>query len=190
MAKPRGTEANATGVRLILFYKVGKAVLQTVAALVLLYWGHHGLTASLTRFADNLRHHAVHAWSNILIHVLFKFIHARHGVVFTACALFGDAALSSVEGYALWRGYTWGEWLVVATTSGLIPFELYALTRHFRAGRVVLLLLNVVIVVYLVNRARNRHRPAVVTRTGVPGAGPRPSAGLATSAGQAGAGRR
>ncbi|MES1210348.1 MAG: DUF2127 domain-containing protein [Pseudomonadota bacterium] len=190
MAKPRGTEANATGVRLILFYKLGKAVLQTAAALLLLYWGHHGLTASLTRFADNLRHHAVHAWSNILIHVLFKFSHARHGVAFTACALLGDAALSSVEGYALWRGYTWGEWLVVATTSGLIPFEIYALTRHLRAGRVVLLLLNLVIVAYLVNRARGRHRTSTLTRRGAPGAGPRSSAGLATSGGPAGAARR
>ncbi|MFL5307008.1 MAG: DUF2127 domain-containing protein [Polyangia bacterium] len=190
MVKPRGTEANATGVRLILFYKLAKAVLQTAAGLVLLYWGHHGLTATLAQFADNLRHHAVHAWSNILIHVLFKFTHAHHGIVFTACALFGDAALSSVEGYALWRGYTWGEWLVVATTSGLIPFEIYALTRHFRAGRVVLLLLNVVIVAYLVNRARRRQRTETVTRTGVPGVGPRPSAGLATSAGPGGAARR
>lgn len=157
MVKPRGTEANATGVRLILFYKLAKAVLQAAAGVVLLYWGHHGLTATLVRLADELRHQAVHAWSNILIHVLFKFTHARHGIVFTACALFGDAALSAVEGFALWRGYTWGEWLVVATTSGLIPFELYALTRHLRVGRVILLLLNVVIVVYLVNRARHRH---------------------------------
>ncbi len=190
MVKPRGTEANATGVRLILLYKLAKAVLQATAAVILLYWGHHGLTAALTRFADELRHQAVHAWSNILIHVLFKFTHARHGVVFTACALFGDAALSSVEAYALWRGYTWGEWLVVATTSGLIPFELYALTHHLRIGRVVLLLLNVAIVAYLANRARGRHRAAAVTRRGVPGAGPGPSAGLATSAGPAGAARR
>jgi uncharacterized membrane protein (DUF2068 family) len=167
MVKPRGPEADATGVRLILFYKLGKAALQATAAVVLLYWGHHGLTASLVRFADQLRHHAVHAWSNILIHVLFKFTHARHGIGFTACALFGDAALSAVEGFALWRGYTWGEWLVVATTSCLIPFELYALTRHLRAGRVILLLLNVVIVVYLANRARHRHarpRPDRVER--------------------------
>ena len=157
MVKPRGTEAEATGVRLILFYKLAKAVLQAAAGVVLLYWGHHGLTATMVRFADELRHHAVHAWSNILIHVLFKFTHARHGIGFTACALFGDAALSAVEGFALWRGYTWGEWLVVATTSGLIPFELYALTRHLRVERVILLLLNVVIVVYLMNRARHRH---------------------------------
>ena len=165
MAKPRGSEAKATGVRLILTYKLIKAALQIAAAIVLFYGARHGLTASLLRFADQLRHHAVHAWSNIVVHTLLRFAHAKHSIVWTAYALLGDAVLSAVEGYALWRGYTWGEWLVVGTTASLIPFELYALTRHIRVGRVILLILNVAIVAYLVNRARHRHAtPLPVTQ--------------------------
>lgn len=153
----RGSEAKAVGVRLILTYKLVKAVLQVTGAVILFYGARHGLTASLTRFAEHLRHHAVHAWSNIVAAALLKFTHAKHGVIWTAYALLGDALLSSVEGYALWRGYTWGEWMVVATTASLIPFELYALAHRVRVGRVILLVLNVVIVAYLVNRARHRH---------------------------------
>lgn len=182
----RGSEAEAAGVRLILVYKLIKAVLQVAAAVVLLYGARHGLTAKLTHFAEQLRHHAVYAGSQLLARAILKFTHARHGLAWTAYAALGDAALSAVEGYALWRGYTWGEWLVVGTTASLIPFEIYALTRHLRVGRVLLLLLNLVIVLYLVNRARHRH----VTRTSDPGAGPRPSARLVTSAAPAGAGRR
>jgi uncharacterized membrane protein (DUF2068 family) len=190
MTKGRGPEANATGVRLIVFYKLGKAVFQAAAAVVLLYWGHHGLTASLNAFADHLRHQAVHAWSNIVVAALMKFTHARHSVSWTSLALVSDAALSGIEAFALWRGYTWGEWLVVVTTSGLIPFEIYALTRHVRAGRVILLILNVVIVVYLVNRARRRHRVDAFRRTGAPGGDPPRSAGLAISGVPAGGVRR
>ena len=157
----RGAEAKAVGVQLISTYKFIKAALQLVAAVLLFYGAHHGLTATLARFADHLRHHAVHAWSNIVAAALLKFTHAKHSVLWTAYALLGDAALSAVEGYALWRGYTWGEWLVVGTTASLIPFEIYALTRHVRVGRVFLLILTLVTVAYLVNRARRRHAPPV-----------------------------
>jgi uncharacterized membrane protein (DUF2068 family) len=153
----RGSEAEAAGVRLILTYKLIKAVLQVLAAVVLLYGARHGWTAKLADFAEQLRHHAVYAGSNLLARSILKFTHARHGLVFTAGAALADAALSAVEGFALWRGYTWGEWLVVGTTASLIPFEIWALSRHLRVGRVLLLVLNLAIVAYLVNRARHRH---------------------------------
>ena len=208
----RGSEAEAAGVRLILSYKLIKAVLQVAAAVVLFYGARHGLTAKLTHFAEQLRHHAVYAGSNLLARAILKFTHARHGLVFTAYAALADATLSAVEGFALWRGYTWGEWLVVGTTASLIPFEIWALTRHLRVGRVILLLVNVAIVLYLVNRARHRHvkrgdraglRPAkslaggaepvarsAPSRTDGPGGDPRPSARLVTSAAPAGGARR
>ena len=156
MRKGRGAEAQETGVRAIVAYKIVKTVLEVIAAGVLLYGAHRGLSASLTRFAEHLRHHAVNAWSNIVVRAVERFLHAPHSIVWTAYAALVDAVLSGVEGYALWRGYAWGEWLVVGTTASLIPFELYALTRHVRVGRVILLVLNLVIVAYLVNRARQR----------------------------------
>jgi uncharacterized membrane protein (DUF2068 family) len=168
MRKGRGAEAQETGVRAILTYKFVKAVLQVAAAIVLFYGARHGLTASLVRFADHLRHHAVTAWSNILVQALDRFLHARHSILFTAYAALADAVLSAVEGYALWRGYAWGEWLVVGTTASLIPFEIYALTRHLRAGRVILLVLNLAIVAYLVNRARQRRAAIEPLRIGRP----------------------
>lgn len=160
----RGTEAEATGVRLILAYKLIKAGFQIAAAVVLFYGARHGLTAKLTHFAEQLRHHAVYAGSNLLARAILKFTHAGHGLVWTAYAALADAVISAVEGFALWRGYTWGEWLVVGTTASLIPFEIWALSRHLRAGRVALLVLNLVIVAYLVNRARRRHTPRVPAR--------------------------
>jgi uncharacterized membrane protein (DUF2068 family) len=149
-------QTRPTGLRLIIIYKFIKAVLQVAAALLLFYGAAHGLSAKLADFAERLREHAVHAWSNVFAAALLRFVHARHSLVFTADALLLDAGLSGVEGWALARGYTWGEWLVVGTTSLLIPFEIRALLHHLRFGRVLLLLLNVAIVAYLVVNIRAR----------------------------------
>jgi uncharacterized membrane protein (DUF2068 family) len=157
-------QTRPAGLRLIVTYKFTKAVLQVAAAVLLFYGAAHGLGARLADFADRLREHAVHAWSNVFAAALLRFIHSRHSLAFTADALLLDAGLSSIEAWALSRGYTWGEWLVVGTTSLLIPFEIRALLHHLRVGRVLLLVLNVAIVAYLIVniRARNAARPAEV----------------------------
>ena len=144
------------GLRLITIYKFTKAALQVAAAVLLFYGAAHGLNARLAEFAERLREHAVHAWSNVFAAALLRFTHSKHSLSFTAYALLADAGLSSVEGWALSRGYTWGEWLVVVTTAGLIPFEIRALFHHLRVGRVILLVLNVAIVAYLVINIRQR----------------------------------
>ena len=144
------------GLRLITIYKFTKAALQVAAAVLLFYGAAHGLNARLAEFAERLREHAVHAWSNVFAAALLRFTHSKHSLTFTAYALLADAALSSVEGWALSRGYTWGEWLVVVTTAGLIPFEIGALIKHLRVGRVLLLVLNVAIVAYLIMNIRQR----------------------------------
>ena len=151
-------QTSPTGLRLITIYKFAKATLQVAAAVLLFYGAAHGLNARLAEFAERLQEHAVHAWSNVFAAALLRFTHSKHSLTFTAYALLADAALSSVEGWALSRGYTWGEWLVVVTTAGLIPFEIGALIRHLRVGRVVLLILNVVIVAYLIMNIRFRRR--------------------------------
>jgi uncharacterized membrane protein (DUF2068 family) len=146
----------AVGLRLITVYKFVKAALQAIAALLLFYGAAHGLGARLADFADHLREHAVHAWSNLFAAALLRFVHARHSLIWTAAALLLDAGLGSVEGWALSRGYTWGEWLVVGTSAFLIPFEIRALVHHLRVGRALLLLVNLVIVAYLVLNIRSR----------------------------------
>ena len=109
------------GVRLIITYKIVKAILQVLAAVLLLYGAAHGLSERLADFAEKLREHAVHAWSNVFAAALLRFTRSRHSLILTAYALFADAALSSVEAWALSRSYTWGEWLVVGTTACLDP---------------------------------------------------------------------
>ncbi len=154
------------GLRLIVGYKSTKAVLQVAAAIFLLYGAAHGLGAQLAVFAERLREHAVHAWSNVFAATLLRFTQSRHGLHWTAYALLADAVLSAIEAWAILRGHTWGEWLVVGTTSCLIPFEIRALLHHVHVGRVILLVLNVVIVAYLIVNIRRRTANRLVAVSG------------------------
>jgi uncharacterized membrane protein (DUF2068 family) len=141
-----------TGVRIIIGYKITKAILQLAAAAILFYGATHGLAASLASFAEKLREHAVHAWSNVVAAALLRFTEGRHSLLWAAYALTGDACLSSLEAWALGRGYAWGAWLVVGATACLLPFEIAALARHVRVGRVILFVINLAIVAYLIRR--------------------------------------
>jgi uncharacterized membrane protein (DUF2068 family) len=146
----------STGLRLIVTYKFVKAALQVAGAVLLFYGAAHGLNARLIEVAEKLREHAVHAWSNVFAAALLRFTHSKHSLAFTAYALLADAVLSAIEGWAISRGHTWGEWLVVVTTACLIPIEIDALFHHLRVGRVILLVVNVAIVRYLVINIRQR----------------------------------
>jgi Predicted membrane protein (DUF2127) len=88
------------GVRIIIGYKLAKAILQLVAALILFYGATHGLAAALAEFAEKLREHAVHAWSNVVAAALLRFTNGRHTIWLAAYALLGDALLSALEAWA------------------------------------------------------------------------------------------
>jgi uncharacterized membrane protein (DUF2068 family) len=143
------------GVRIIIGYKLGKAILQLVAALILFYGATHGLAAALAEFAEKLREHAVHAWSNVVAAALLRFTDGRRTIWLAAYALLGDALLSALEAWALWRGFAWGSWLIVGASACLLPFEIHALARHIRVGRVILFLINLAIVAYLLRRVEH-----------------------------------
>lgn len=72
----------------------------------------------------------------------------------------GDGLVTLLEGVLLLRGHAWGEWIVVAALAALVPFEAISLERRPGPLKLVVLLLNVAIVVYLASRRwqeRARH---------------------------------
>jgi len=64
------------------------------------------------------------------------------------------AALFLTEGVGLWLAKPWGEWFTAFITGSLIPLEIFEIYRHPTIVKVIVLLLNVAIVVYLVMRIR------------------------------------
>jgi uncharacterized membrane protein (DUF2068 family) len=70
-------------------------------------------------------------------------------LAFTA---FGYAALMGTEGVSLYLRKPWSRWFTVGATSSLIPIEVYEIVREPHPVRVLVLLANVGIVVYLIRR--------------------------------------
>lgn len=66
------------------------------------------------------------------------------------------AALFLAEGAGLWLEKRWGEWLTVIITSSLVPVEIYEIYRHPSAVKVAVLVINIGIVGYLINRIRTK----------------------------------
>jgi len=67
------------------------------------------------------------------------------------------SALLLTEGTGLMLRKRWAEYFTIIATSSFLPLEIYELTRRVSAARIIVLLLNVAVVVYLVlNLLRNR----------------------------------
>lgn len=67
------------------------------------------------------------------------------------------AGLYTVEGIGLCFDKGWAEWMTVVTTAGFIPFELYEVSRDPTPGKLLIVVLNFVILVYIAMRLRWRH---------------------------------
>jgi uncharacterized membrane protein (DUF2068 family) len=145
---------------MVIAYKIGKAALQIPAGLLLAYGATHGLEATLGALAEALRRHALHAWSERAAAALVRAARSSRDLGLLAAALGVDGVVSLLEGWVLLRGYRWGPWVVVGATGAFLPYELVSLPRHLHAGRVILLVANAAVVVYLGRRARRDHDEA------------------------------
>ncbi len=60
------------------------------------------------------------------------------------------AVIEGVEAVGLWRGRRWAEYLTALATAGFLPLEIDELLKKVSAGRVIALVLNLAVLVYLV----------------------------------------
>jgi uncharacterized membrane protein (DUF2068 family) len=58
------------------------------------------------------------------------------------------------EGTGLALGKRWAEYLTIGTTASLLPLEIYELAKHASVGKVLALVINLAVVVYLVFELR------------------------------------
>ncbi|GAC1346629.1 MAG: hypothetical protein NVSMB23_24530 [Myxococcales bacterium] len=157
------------GLRIIIAYKLVKAVLSAavgIAALVLLHAGAEAFAATL---AQELLDHSTRAWALKGATLLVLAGTSRH-VVIAAVAGFADSATSLLEGIALRSGAWWGPWLVVAATGALLPWELVEVVRKPGWVRVLIFAINLAVVAYLLARAR-RERAALQQQRAARGLG-------------------
>jgi uncharacterized membrane protein (DUF2068 family) len=147
------------GVVLVTVYKLlrgASALLGAGALVVIVVTGH---APQLHDVVEHMSEHWTSGVSTRLSAFVLRALDARRVWIVTA-ALALDGGFTSLEGFALYRGYTWGPWLVVGATSLLLPFELWAWLRRPTLGRGLLLVLNALVAAYLARRALREQRAA------------------------------
>ena len=151
--------AEPAGERVIVGYKLVKAAAVLLLGTALLTLGPTVAGVELRALAAAARHHAAPAWSIALADWLVREATGRNTVVVGLAALL-DGVSSGFEGWALRRRFPWAPWLIVGSTSTLLPFEVTVLLRHPSLVRAGLLALNLLIVGYLVWRRLAARRAA------------------------------
>jgi uncharacterized membrane protein (DUF2068 family) len=68
------------------------------------------------------------------------------------------AAGFAIEGAGLIGGWHWAEWLVVITTSLLLPYETYEMIHRASLLKAGVIALNILVVLYLLHRLRSDRR--------------------------------
>jgi uncharacterized membrane protein (DUF2068 family) len=59
------------------------------------------------------------------------------------------AILEGAEAIGLWRGRRWAEYLTFIATAALLPLEIYELSHKFSVLKIITLIINIAVVVYL-----------------------------------------
>ena len=71
------------------------------------------------------------------------------------------AGLFMTEGIGLLMRKRWGEWFTVIITSSFLPIEIYELVKEFTVFKVLLLVGNVVVAIYLIWRLKKDKKKKV-----------------------------
>ncbi|WP_433803589.1 DUF2127 domain-containing protein [Actinomycetospora sp. CA-084318] len=93
-------------------------------------------------FGDSLR-------DGILGELTSAFTAQDRTIILVGTALAAYALLEGVEAIGLWRGRRWAEYLTLVATSVLLIPEIYELTVRVTPTKVVALVVNVAVVIYL-----------------------------------------
>jgi len=134
--------------RAIAVFKLLKAVCLIVVAVAAFNLVR---SESLNAFADWVVHLPIQHGHRLLIRLLDAMLQMdprKFAVIGAAACVY--ASLFLVEGWGLWNGKRWAEYLTVIATTSLIPFELWEIAHHFTWLKVAALVLNIAIVGYLI----------------------------------------
>jgi len=134
----------------IVAFKAVKTIALTALALTLLFGVHRDPVEMAVRIAQ-----AVHLpVTSRLFDLLFTFaVNATPQKELTvAITALAYAIVIAVEGIGLHLRRAWARWFTIGVTGSLIPLEVYEILQKQEPIRVVILVLNIAVLVYLWRR--------------------------------------
>ena len=136
----------------IAVFKIGKGLLLLTVGIGAIRLLHRDVAETITRWVEILRADP----DNRFIHGLLTKALAITPQQLKAASVgtFIYSALLLTEGIGLLLRKRWAEYFTIITTAGLIPLEIFEISKHVSIAKIAVLAVNAAIVVYLVVRVR------------------------------------
>ncbi|WP_406700507.1 DUF2127 domain-containing protein [Singulisphaera sp. Ch08] len=161
------------GLSIIAAYKLAKAAILLVGGVVVLRLKPNEILESVIRLATRLRLDPEDQLIHLIVARLSELSERRLEAIGVGIVCYGLLYLT--EGVGILLQKRWAEYLIVVTTSLLIPLELYEVFRKAAPLRATVLMANVAIVAYLIRTIRveadGRDEPATEQHSPDRGAG-------------------
>lgn len=153
-AKKRSRSHGAGGLLAIAIFKFVKGAVLLALAFGVLSFLHKDIASQVEHWLDQLRIDLDNQFIGTLLSKL-QLVHTKEVKELSALGA-AYAALFLTEGTGLLFRKRWAEWLTIVATSSLMPFEGYELVKQFTAIRLVALLVNAAVVLYLIYLVRQK----------------------------------
>ncbi len=140
--------ASYKALRLIALYKWFKTVCLLLVAIASFGLVHAAYLDALAGWVAQLPIQHGHAQLIRLLDGLLRLGPRQFVAIGVATCVY--AALFAIEGYGLWFGKRWAEYLTVVATASLIPFEVWEMVHRFATLKLFALAVNAAILVYLI----------------------------------------
>lgn len=145
--------SDTTVIRLIAIFKLLKAITLIAIGVGALKLLHRDVFSTLEHWVVVSGIDPGNRWVERGIEKASNLSHAK--VRGLGIVSFIYAGLFLTEGIGLWLMKRWAEWFTIIITSSLVPVEIYELYRHPSATKILVLIINIAVVIYLLYRIRS-----------------------------------
>ena len=153
-----GKTKGSRGLLLIAAFKLLKGLALLALGIGALKLLHKDVAAEIAQWIDVLRVDPHNHYIQLLLDKLGMVDDRKLKAL--SVGTFFYSALFLTEGIGLALRKRWAEYLTIISTASLLPLEIYEIVKRASAPRIVVLIANIAIVVYLVievRRTRNIH---------------------------------
>ena len=139
--------AHIKGLRTVATVELAKGVIVVLAGLGLFSMRHRDIWGLAESFLEFFHVNPYNHYVGVFIDLVYRISDVRLWKIATAAGVY--TTLRFVEAYGLWYALPWAEWLAFASGTIYIPFEAADLMHRPTGFRLLVLVVNLVIVLYM-----------------------------------------
>jgi uncharacterized membrane protein (DUF2068 family) len=148
------TRRGETSLLWIGAYKLVQGLLLVIVATGLFKAVNHDLQATMTSWIRELHFDPGNRYLTSLLHKAGLLDDRTLKRLSSLTLIYG--AVFMVEGTGLLFKQRWAEYITTIITFSLVPLEIYELSKHFTALKIVILIVNIAIGIYLIVMIRRK----------------------------------